>query len=85
MTAPSWDLSIAFQSLDDQKLVDTVASIEQRITDFSGSDITLDVNDLQQAIIEKESISVQMATVASYGNCIASVDASNAQAKAIVN
>lgn len=85
MTAPSWDLSIAFQSLDDQKLVDTVASIEQRITDFSGSDITLDVNDLQQAIIEKESISVQLATVASYGNCIASVDASNAQAKALVN
>lgn len=85
MTAPSWDLSIAFQSLNDPKLIDTIASIEQCITDFSGSDITLDVNDLQQAIIEKESISVQLATVASYGNCIASVDASNAQAKALVN
>lgn len=85
MTAPSWDLSIAFQSLDDQKLTETIGSIEQRITAFSISEVILDVTHLQQAILEKESISVQLATVASYGNCIASVDASNAQAKALVN
>lgn len=85
MTAPSWDLSIAFQSLDDPKLTETIGSIEQRITAFSVSEVILDVTHLQQAILEKESISVQLATVASYGNCIASVDASNAQAKALVN
>lgn len=85
MTAPSWDLSIAFQSLDDPKLTETIGSIEQRITVFSVSEVILDVTHLQQAILEKESISVQLATVASYGNCIASVDASNAQAKALVN
>ena len=85
MTAPSWDLSIAFQSLDDPKLTETIGSIEQRITLFSISEVILDVIHLQQAILEKESISVQLAAVASYGNCIASVDASNAQAKALVN
>ncbi|MGR6839628.1 M3 family oligoendopeptidase [Aliivibrio wodanis] len=85
MTAPSWDLSIAFQSLDDPKLIETIDSIEQRITTFSISQAILEITHLQQAILEKESISVQLATVASYGNCIASVDASNAQAKALVN
>ena len=85
MTAPSWDLSIAFQSLDDPKLTETIGSIEQRITAFSIYEVILDVTHLQQAILEKESISVQLATIASYGNCIASVDASNAQAKALVN
>ena len=85
MTAPSWDLSIAFLSLDDPKLIDTIAHIELRISEFSFFDVNLEAANLQQAIIEKESISVQLATVASYGNCIASVDASNAQAKALVN
>ncbi|GLR74348.1 M3 family oligoendopeptidase [Aliivibrio sifiae] len=85
MTAPSWDLSIAFQSLDDLKLTETITQIQQRITAFSVSDVNLEVHHLQQAILEKESISIQLATVASYGNCIASVDASNAQAKALVN
>ena len=85
MTAPSWDLSIAFLSLDDPKLIDTIAHIELRISEFSFFDVNLEAVNLQQAIIEKESISVQLATVASYGNCIASVDASNAQAKALVN
>ena len=85
MTAPSWDLSIAFQSLDDPKLTETISQIELRIAAFSSSDTKLDVHHLQQAVLEKESISVQLATVASYGNCIASVDASNTQAKALVN
>ncbi len=85
MTAPSWDLSIAFQSLDDPKLANTITSIEERIIHFAADDINVNVDGLQQAIIEKESISVQLATVGSYGNCIASVDASNSQAKALVN
>ncbi|MDD9173763.1 M3 family oligoendopeptidase [Aliivibrio finisterrensis] len=85
MTAPSWDLSIAFQSLDDPKLANTIISIEERILHFAADDINVNVDGLQQAIIEKESISVQLATVGSYGNCIASVDASNSQAKALVN
>ncbi|MDD9157044.1 M3 family oligoendopeptidase [Aliivibrio sp. S4TY2] len=85
MTAPSWDLSIAFQSLDDPKLVNTITSIEERILHFAADDINVNVDGLQQAIIEKESISVQLATVGSYGNCIASVDGSNSQAKALVN
>ncbi len=85
MTVPSWDLSIAFQSLDDLKLTETITQIQQRITAFSVFDVNLEVHHLQQAILEKESISIQLATVASYGNCIASVDASNAQAKALVN
>ena len=85
MTAPSWDLSVAFESLNDPKLDATIITIEQKIKTLFSSTAELHASALQQAILDRESISVLLATVASYGNCIASVDASDNQAKALVN
>ncbi|MCE7553864.1 M3 family oligoendopeptidase [Aliivibrio fischeri] len=85
MTAPSWDLSIAFQSLQDPKLKQTISQLEQQIADFPQLDSDAAVSQLQHAILMKESITVNLATVASYANCIASVDSANNEAKALVN
>ncbi|OCH21929.1 M3 family oligoendopeptidase [Aliivibrio logei] len=85
MTAPSWDLSVAFESLNDPKLDATIITIEQKIKTLFSSTAELHASALQQAILDRESISVLLATVAGYGNCIASVDASDNQAKALVN
>ncbi|OED54605.1 oligoendopeptidase F [Aliivibrio fischeri] len=85
MTAPSWDLSIAFQSLQDPKLKQTIAQLEQQIADFPQLDSDAAVSQLQHAILMKEAITVNLATVASYANCIASVDSANNEAKALVN
>lgn len=85
MTAPSWDLSIAFQSLQDPKLKQTISQLEQQIADFPQLDSDAAVSQLQHAILMKEAITVNLATVASYANCIASVDSSNNEAKALVN
>ncbi|MUK62873.1 M3 family oligoendopeptidase [Aliivibrio fischeri] len=85
MTAPSWDLSIAFQSLQDPKLKQTISQLEQQIADFPQLDSDAAVSQLQHAILMKEAITVNLATVASYANCIASVDSANNEAKALVN
>ncbi|MUK93539.1 M3 family oligoendopeptidase [Aliivibrio fischeri] len=85
MTAPSWDLSIAFQSLQDPKLKQTISQLEHQIADFPQLDSDAAVSQLQHAILMKEAITVNLATVASYANCIASVDSSNNEAKALVN
>ncbi|MCE7534786.1 M3 family oligoendopeptidase [Aliivibrio fischeri] len=85
MTAPSWDLSIAFQSLQDPKLKQTISQLEQQIADFPQLDSDAAVSQLQNAILMKEAITVNLATVASYANCIASVDSANNEAKALVN
>ncbi|MCE7576392.1 M3 family oligoendopeptidase [Aliivibrio fischeri] len=85
MTAPSWDLSIAFQSLQDPKLKQTISQLEQQIADFPQLDSNAAVSQLQHAILMKEAITVNLATVASYANCIASVDSANNEAKALVN
>ncbi|EHN69649.1 M3 family oligoendopeptidase [Aliivibrio fischeri] len=85
MTAPSWDLSIAFQSLQDPKLKQTISQLEQQIADFPQLDSDATVSQLQHAILMKEAITVNLATVASYANCIASVDSANNEAKALVN
>ncbi|GEK12909.1 M3 family oligoendopeptidase [Aliivibrio fischeri] len=85
MTAPSWDLSIAFQSLQDPKLKQTISQLEQQIADFPQLDSDAAVSQLQHAILMKEAITVNLATVANYANCIASVDSANNEAKALVN
>ncbi|MUL16211.1 M3 family oligoendopeptidase [Aliivibrio fischeri] len=85
MTAPSWDLSIAFQSLQDPKLKQTISQLEQQIADFPQLDSDVAISQLQHAILMKEAITVNLATVASYANCIASVDSANNEAKALVN
>ncbi|OCH06820.1 oligoendopeptidase F [Aliivibrio fischeri] len=85
MTAPSWDLSIAFQSLQDPKLKQTISQLEQQIADFPQLDSDAAISQLQHAILMKEAITVNLATVASYANCIASVDSANNEAKALVN
>ncbi|WP_394134358.1 M3 family oligoendopeptidase [Aliivibrio fischeri] len=85
MTAPSWDLSIAFQSPQDPKLKQTISQLEQQIADFPQLDSDAAVSQLQHAILMKEAITVNLATVASYANCIASVDSANNEAKTLVN
>ncbi|MCE7564940.1 M3 family oligoendopeptidase [Aliivibrio fischeri] len=85
MTAPSWDLSIAFQSLQDPKLKQTISQLEQQIADFPQLDSDAAISQLQHAILMKEAITVNLATVASYANCVASVDSANNEAKALVN
>lgn len=84
MTAPSWDLSIAFQSLQDPKLIQTISQLEQQIADFPQLNAEITTSQLQHAILTKEAISVNLATVATYANCIASVDSTNSEAKALV-
>ncbi|MCW8329807.1 M3 family oligoendopeptidase [Photobacterium sp. SDRW27] len=80
MTAPSWDLSIAYKDLSDPKINQDFKEAEEKIADFTSLDPGC-LNDLMKAIVLKDQLSIIVRTLSSYANCLSSVDASDDGAK----
>ncbi|MGR5244065.1 M3 family oligoendopeptidase [Vibrio sp. PNB23_22_6] len=85
MTTPSWDLSIVYNDLADPRIQDDIALVEQCIdllnkqsTDCQSVDV------MQNAILTSEAASRLAGTIANFANCYSSVDATNAEAKALL-
>ncbi len=85
MTTPSWDLSIAYQSLTDNKIEQDVALIQQCITVLNQHvDRREMVGVMQNAIQTKEAAGKLLATINTFAQCHASIDAANADAKTLI-
>ena len=80
MTAPSWDLSIAYRDLSDPKIDQDISDVEAQLRTLSALDPDL-VDDLIKAVYMQDQISVTVRTLSSYAHCLASVDASDTGAK----
>lgn len=84
MTTPSWNLTIAYQGLDDPKITQDIQLIEQCITVLKQhSDQRDSVSVVQNAIQTSEAAGKLLATINTFATCHASVDATNAQAKSL--
>ena len=85
MTAPSWDLSIVYNDLADPRIQDDIALVEQCIDLLNKQSADCDsVEVMQNAILTSEAASRLAGTIANFANCYASVDATNAEAKALL-
>lgn len=85
MTTPSWDLSIAYQSLTDNKIEQDVALIQQCITVLNQHvDRREMVGVMQNAIQTKEAAGKLLATINTFAQCHASINAANAGAKTLI-
>lgn len=85
MTTPSWDLSIAYQSLQDDKIQQDIALIEQCIDVLNSYVDRRDaVTVMQNAIQTNEAAGQLLSTVNTFANCYASVDATHQEAKAFI-
>ncbi len=85
MTTPSWDLSIAYQDLSDQRIQDDIALVEQCIELLNKQSADCqNVEVMQNAILTKEAASRLAGTISNFANCYASVDSTNADAKALL-
>ncbi|BCL69948.1 oligoendopeptidase F [Vibrio nigripulchritudo] len=87
MTAPSWDLSVAYQSINDAKIEKDIHTVEQGIDQLNyhskqglGEGDRLVVS-LQKAIQTYENIRKILRTVGNFASCCASVDSTHAKAK----
>ncbi|WP_114764375.1 M3 family oligoendopeptidase [Vibrio rhodolitus] len=85
MTAPSWDLSIAYQSLRDDKIEQDIELIkqcilvlEQHVTRRENTSV------MQNAIQTKEAAGKLLSTIDTFALCHASRDATNGEAKALI-
>lgn len=84
MTAPSWDLTIAYKSLNDPKIEQDIALINKCLEQLNDNVSRLEsVNTLQQALITREAASTLLATINAFASCHASVDASDTEAKVL--
>lgn len=83
MSAPSWDFSFVYQSLQDPALQNDLARCSDNIAALKtlASDT---VENCQKALSLFDEASVLLQSVASYSSCLATVDATNAEAKAMV-
>ncbi len=85
MTTPSWELTIAYQDLSDQRIQDDIALVEQCIELlYKQSSECQNVEVMQNAILTKEAASRLAGTISNFANCYSSVDATNADAKALL-
>ncbi|CAH1556469.1 Oligoendopeptidase F [Vibrio jasicida] len=85
MTAPSWDLSIVYNDLADPRIQDDIALVEQCIDLLNKQSADCNsVEVMQNAILTSEAASRLAGTIANFANCYASVDATNAEAKALL-
>ncbi len=82
MTAPTWDLSLAYNGLTDPAIASDIADIKQRIQALIELDPS-NIAHLQQALVASETIGISLSTLMSFANCLTSVDASNEAAKAL--
>ncbi|MGY5539231.1 M3 family oligoendopeptidase [Vibrio brasiliensis] len=85
MTAPSWDLSIAYQDLNDTKIEQDIDLIRQCIQALA---IHVDHREspsvTQNAIQTSEAAGKLLATINTFAHCHASIDASNDDAKSLI-
>ncbi|KJY83373.1 oligoendopeptidase F [Vibrio galatheae] len=85
MTAPSWNLSIAYQDLNDPKIEQDIVLIKQCI---QALDLHVDNRDsvsvAQNAIQTSEAAGQLLATINTFAQCHASIDATDSEAKALV-
>ncbi len=85
MTAPSWDLTIAYADLNDERIEQDIELIEQCIkllkTQASQKEV---VSVMQNAIVTKEAAGRLLSTIYTFANCHTSVDVTHAEAKALV-
>ncbi|OIQ26279.1 M3 family oligoendopeptidase [uncultured Vibrio sp.] len=85
MTAPSWDLSIAYNGLNDSKIEQDIALIEQCI-----DVLKLHVSNREQVLVMQNAVQTSeaagtlMATINTFATCHASVDSSDEAAKALM-
>ena len=78
MTTPSWNLSIAYQGLDDSKIEQDVALVQQCIQVLGlNVDQRSSVKVMQNAILTSEAAGKLLATINTFASCHASVDAMN--------
>lgn len=85
MTAPSWNLSIAYQDLNDPRIEQDIDLIKQCIQALG---VHVDNRDtpsvIQNAIQTSEAAGQLLATINTFAQCYASVDAINSQAKGLI-
>lgn len=85
MTAPSWNLSIAYQHLDDPKIEQDIGLIQQCIEVLVlHVDNCNAVTVMQNAIQTSEAAGKLLATLNTFATCHASIDATNGTAKALI-
>lgn len=85
MTTPKWDLSIAYQGLSDSKISQDIELIQQCIETLTlHTDSRTSVSVMQNAIQTREAAGKLLATINTFAQCHASVDASNGAAKSLV-
>ncbi|HAS63344.1 MAG TPA: oligoendopeptidase F, partial [Vibrio sp.] len=85
MTAPRWDLSIAYQSLDDEKIVLDIELIKQCIQVLNQHVERREINSvMQNAIQTKEAAGKLLATINTFAQCHGSIDATSSEAKALI-
>lgn len=85
MTAPNWDLSIAYQSLDDDKIVQDIELIQQCIKVLTQHVERREmICVMQNAIQTKEAAGKLLSTINTFALCHASIDATSNQAKALI-
>lgn len=80
MSAPSWDLSIAYLNLSDPKIDQDIESIEAAISDLNSAQ-SYAIETLQNALCLLQKSSVTLATISSYAGCRSAVDAQDPEAK----
>ncbi|MBW3694929.1 M3 family oligoendopeptidase [Vibrio sp. T187] len=85
MTAPSWDLSIAYSDLGDSKIEQDIALIQQCIDLLHlHTEKRATIIAMQNAIQTSEAAGTLLATINTYATCHASVDATHQEAKALI-
>ena len=85
MTAPSWNLSIAYQDLKDAKITQDFELIQQCIQVLNQHvDRRELINVMQNAIQTKEAAGKLLATINTFAQCYASIDALNPEAKTLI-
>ncbi|MCG9682454.1 M3 family oligoendopeptidase [Vibrio sp. Isolate23] len=85
MTTPSWNLTIAYQGLDDNKIEQDVELVQQCIQVLGlNVDKRNSVAVMQNAILTSEAAGKLLSTINTFANCHASVDAKNSAAKAMI-
>ncbi|WP_456297273.1 M3 family oligoendopeptidase [Vibrio sp. AK197] len=84
MNAPSWDLSIAYQTLDDAKIDQDIQLITQCIDVLNQHvDSRHSVQVMQNAVQTREAAGTLLSTINTFASCHASTDAANHKAKAL--
>ncbi|MGF1687475.1 M3 family oligoendopeptidase [Photobacterium japonica] len=80
MQTPSWDLSIAYNGIDDPKIAQDLAEVERALPTLSAFALD-EISALAQAVSTYENIDITLYTLDTFANCLLSVDASHVSAK----